>query len=224
MPNDKIILNSSIETCIKLLNNQNTSIKYIESAEDILNDANLSVKTEGLLLLLLRIINSDKLPKDNYNNNYLQGGDNYNRNLVILSENITYEHLNDALNNFENFSNVTNNANNFHKPQIILKGGDPAYWMVEAMNKIQDKLMNVATPVIEEAAIKVIDQGIRHAGPLNVIKYSLEMIAESVKVAAIDNAELVLKKMSSHPVVTAGVGVVVVGVALYAMTYKNEKK
>jgi len=214
IPED-VILNSAIQSCIKVLQNQQANKKYIDAAENVVNNADLDIKSEGFLLLLLRIINNRKNPR-----NVLVGGAK-NSDLAILCEDINIADLTEAISNVKRFTENNNLA--FANVEIPLVGGGAAAapkWVdgaLSLMSKLLDKGVKLAEPVAEKLAT----DAIRKAGPTNVIYYSLGAIANAVKVMAIDNSQALISAASSRPLVMFGLGAVVMGVSMFALTFKK---
>ena len=213
---EDVILNSAIQSCIQVLQNQKTKERYIEAAENLLDNPDLEIKSEGFLLLLLRIINNRKKPR-----NVLVGGSK-NFNLAILCEGITITDLTDALSNAKRFTEKYNLA--FANIEIRHVGGAAAVakatWVDGAIS-LMGELFEGGIKLAEPVAEKLANEAIRKAGPGNIIYYSLGVAANAVKVMAIDNSQAVLLAASKHPLVTFGLGAVVMGVAMFALTSKK---
>jgi hypothetical protein len=211
------ILNYSIKTCIDILNNQHTDSRYIESANNIYMNPDLDVKTQGFLLLLLRIIKNLK-----NGSSIVLERTNKNVDLEILCEGINISDLIDALNNSEQFA-ITNNLYFPHIEVAQAGGASAGSWEVLAIKLVSGLLDK--TPPVAEVVEAVGNALIRKLGPDNVLYYSLGMAAEAIKLMAVDNAQMLLTASSKQKgVVALTVGIAVVGGAIYALTYNGTTK
>lgn len=211
------ILNYSIKTCIDILNNQHTDSRYIESANNIYMSQDLDVKTQGFLLLLLRIINNLK-----NGSSIVLERTNKNVDLEILCEGINISDLIEALNNSEQFA-IENNLYFPHIEVTQAGGASAGSWEVYAIKLVSGLLDK--TPPVAEVVEAVGNALIRKVGPNNVLYYSLGMAAEAIKLMAVDNAQMLLTASSKQKgVVAVTVGIAVVGGAIYALTYNGSTK
>ena len=216
IPED-VILNSAIQSCIKVLKNQQSNQRYIEAAENLLDNTYLEIKSEGFLLLLLRIINNRKNPR----NALVGGGPTKNFNLAILCEGISITDLTEAISNAKRFTEKNNLVfANIEIPHVGGGAAAKATWVDGAL-RLMSKLLDEGVKLAEPAAEKLAAEAIRKAGPTNVIYYSLGAISNAVKVMAIDGAQTLISAASSRPLVMFGLGAVVMGVAMFALKSKK---